>query len=48
MIVVAHAGHWLVQLAYLAPLVLLVAVLVADRLRGRRTRREEAPPPDDG
>ena len=31
----AHAGHWLAQVAYLAPLV----VLVAGRLRSRRERR---------
>ena len=36
----AHAGHWLAQVAYLAPLVLLVALLVAGRLRERRDRRE--------
>jgi hypothetical protein len=36
----AHAGHWLAQLAYLLPLVLLVGVLVANRLRERRERRD--------
>jgi hypothetical protein len=41
MIVFAHAGHWLAQLAYLAPLILLVAVLAAGRLRDRRERRGE-------
>jgi hypothetical protein len=35
----AHAGHWLVQIAYLAPLVLLIAVLLLGRLRERRARR---------
>jgi hypothetical protein len=35
----AHAGHWLAQIAYLAPLVLLVGLLVAGRLRERRERR---------
>ena len=35
----AHAGHWLAQVAYLAPLVVLVAILVAGRLRSRRERR---------
>lgn len=40
MIVFAHAGHWLVQLAYLAPLVLLVGILVANQLRERRERRD--------
>jgi hypothetical protein len=39
----AHAGHWLVQVAYLAPLVVLVAVLVAGRLRDRRERRAGRP-----
>jgi hypothetical protein len=34
----AHAGHWLAQIAYLAPLVLLVALLVVGRLRERRDR----------
>jgi hypothetical protein len=35
----AHAGHWLAQLAYLAPLILLVGFLVATKLRERRERR---------
>ena len=35
----AHAGHWLVQIAYLAPLVLLVGMLVLGKLRARRERR---------
>ena len=39
--VVAHAGHWLIQVAYLAPLVLLVAVLVVGRLQARREERAE-------
>jgi hypothetical protein len=38
----AHAGHWLVQIAYLAPLVLLVAALVFGKLRARRERRRNA------
>ena len=38
MTVVAHAGHWAVQLLYLAPLVVLVWMLVAARLRDRRQR----------
>jgi uncharacterized membrane protein YtjA (UPF0391 family) len=36
----AHAGHWLAQIAYLAPLVLLVGLLIAGRIRERRDRRE--------
>jgi hypothetical protein len=35
----AHAGHWLAQVAYLAPLVVLVGLLVVGRLRERRARR---------
>jgi hypothetical protein len=38
----AHAGHWLVQIAYLAPLIVLVAMLVIGRLRDRRERRRNA------
>ncbi len=34
-----HAGHWLAQVAYLAPLVVLVAMLVIGKLRARRERR---------
>lgn len=36
MLVVAHAGHWLVQLIYLVPLAVLVGVIVAGRIRDRR------------
>jgi hypothetical protein len=38
----AHAGHWLAQIAYLAPLVLLVGMLVWGKLRQRRERRRNA------
>jgi hypothetical protein len=38
----AHAGHWLLQIAYLAPLVVLVAMLVLGKLRARRERRRNA------
>jgi hypothetical protein len=40
MTVIAHAGHWLPQLLYLAPLVVLVVAIVVGRLRERRERRE--------
>lgn len=43
MIVFAHAGHWLVQAAYLAPLVLLVAILVVNQVRERRARKDASP-----
>jgi hypothetical protein len=39
-LVLAHAGHWLVQLIYLVPLAVLVGVIVAGKLRERRERRE--------
>ena len=36
MLVVAHAGHWLVQLIYLVPLAVLVGVILVGRARDRR------------
>jgi len=39
-IVIAHAGHWLPQLLYLGPLVVLVAAILIGRMRERRERRE--------
>ncbi|HTE63778.1 MAG TPA: hypothetical protein VK631_25700 [Solirubrobacteraceae bacterium] len=41
MTVFAHAGHWAAQLAYLAPLVLLVAMIIVGRIRDRREHRHE-------
>lgn len=41
MILFAHAGHWLVQLIYLVPLVVLVGVIVAGRIRDRREPTNE-------
>jgi cytochrome c oxidase assembly factor CtaG len=38
--VIAHAGHWLPQLLYLAPLIVLVGAIVVGRMRERRERRE--------
>jgi uncharacterized membrane protein len=38
----AHAGHWLAQIGFLAPLVVLVVLLVIGRLRERRARRERS------
>jgi hypothetical protein len=35
-IVLAHAGHWLPQLLYLLPVVVLVGAIVVGRLRERR------------
>jgi uncharacterized membrane protein YtjA (UPF0391 family) len=36
----AHAGHWLAQIAYLLPLVVLIVMLVIGRMRERRARRD--------
>jgi cytochrome c oxidase assembly factor CtaG len=38
-VVMAHAGHWLPQLLYLAPLVVLVVAIVVGRVRERREGR---------
>ena len=48
MIVLAHAGHWLVQLAYLVPLGGLVVAMIVGKLRERRERlaAEEAGGPN--
>lgn len=37
MIVLAHAGHWLASLAYIAPLLFLIAVIVVGKIRDRRS-----------
>lgn len=34
-----HAGHWLANLAYLAPLLLLVGVIGWGKLKDRRATR---------
>jgi hypothetical protein len=39
--VLAHAGHWLPQLLYLAPLLVLVIAIVVARVRERRGRGGE-------
>jgi hypothetical protein len=36
-IVLAHAGHWLVSLAYIAPLLFLVGVILVGKVRDRRS-----------
>jgi hypothetical protein len=41
----AHAGHWLAQLAYLVPLAVLVIALLLGKLRERRARRRGMPRP---
>jgi hypothetical protein len=38
MVFFAHAGHWLVQLIYLVPLLVLVGAILHGKLRERRGR----------
>jgi hypothetical protein len=37
----AHAGHWLLDLLYAAPLLIMVGLLGVARLRERRSRSRE-------
>ena len=41
MIVFAHAGHWLASLAYIAPLIFLVGVILVGKVRDRRDERSD-------
>jgi len=45
-LVLAHAGHWLPQLIYLVPLLVLIGVIVAGRIRDRREAANEQVRPD--
>ena len=38
-VVFAHAGHWLPQLLYLAPVAVLVIAVLVGRFRDRRSGR---------
>ena len=31
----AHAGHWLINLIYAAPLLIVIAIIVRDKLKHR-------------
>ena len=42
MIVLAHAGHWLVQLLYVVPVLFVVAAIVWSKIQERREEAEEA------
>jgi hypothetical protein len=42
MIVFAHAGHWLVSLAYVAPLLFLIGIILVGKVRDRRGERTES------
>jgi hypothetical protein len=46
MIVLAHAGHWLVSLAYIAPLIFLVGMILVNKVRDRRARPGDPDPPE--
>ena len=37
MVVFAHAGHWIVGVAYMAPLIFLVGVILVGKIRDRRS-----------
>ena len=47
---IAHAGHWLVNLLYLVPLVVVIGMLLVSSMRDRRAEAAEgisaAAPPD--
>lgn len=50
MLTIAHAGHWLVNLLYVAPLFIIVAVLAVQSMKSRRELRQgggeaRRPPP---
>ena len=42
-LVLAHAGHWLVSLAYVAPLIVLVGVILVGKIRDRRAGSGDPP-----
>jgi hypothetical protein len=42
MILFAHAGHWIAQLLYLAPVVAMIGALLWARYRGTRTDRDDS------
>ena len=44
----AHAGHWLVNLAYVAPLILLVGVVCWGKFKERRIERRGRPAEPNG
>ena len=53
MTVFAHEGHWAVQLIYLLPVAVLIAVIMLGRIRDRRRPPgepvpDDTPPPRDG
>ena len=47
MIVLAHSGHWLVQVLYAVPLIVMAVVLLVGRFRQHRDSKRPPSPPDD-
>lgn len=41
----AHVGHWVVDLLYAAPLLIMVAVFLVARMRERAGRKDGDPGP---
>ena len=39
----AHAGHWIAQLLYLAPVVAMIAAIVWAKVRGRGYTEDDGP-----
>jgi uncharacterized membrane protein YtjA (UPF0391 family) len=35
-LVLAHAGHWLVQILYAAPLIVMVVLLIVGKMRNKK------------
>jgi hypothetical protein len=40
-VVFAHAGHWITGVAYMAPLIFLVGVILVGKIRDRRAGSDE-------
>ncbi len=43
--VLAHGGHWLANLLYSVPFLVLAAMLALDKLRGGQPGQDELPEP---
>jgi cytochrome c-type biogenesis protein CcmH/NrfF len=48
MLYLAHASHWLAQVAYVAPVLVLLVMLGITSLRDRRRERPGEGPPANG
>ena len=44
MIVFGHAGHWLVDMLYALPLVIMIGLLLIGRMREKRARGKHTDP----